>query len=299
MTDAIQKQDTAIAERVMIEGDLSKLTPQERVNYYGALCKSVGINPLSRPFEYIKLSGKLVLYARKDATEQLRSINGVSIDDIKIEETQSDFIVTVSGHDKTGRRDADVGVVSKKDMQGNQANARMKAVTKAKRRFTLSICGLGFLDETEVETIPDAEPVVVDDSTGEIVEEDKKKDEPVNPDRPYPPVVFAEKFAGLMANFNQSWTEKAYEPPFSDDYQNMIAAWLNKVFDKDEEKRHRFLAGLTGSDGSVKSLTVVEAYSLRKVMGIGVWDWNAEATEVSAKEIRKFEDWILGQEMES
>jgi hypothetical protein len=44
---------------------------------------------------------------------------------------------------------------------------------------------------------------------------------------------------------------------------------------------------------------VVEAYSLRKVMGIRVWDWNAEATEVSAKEIRRFEDWILGQEMES
>jgi hypothetical protein len=29
----------------------------------------------------------------------------------------------------------------------------MKAETKAKRRVTLSICGLGFLDETEVETL--------------------------------------------------------------------------------------------------------------------------------------------------
>jgi len=37
----------------------------------------------------------------------------------------------------------------------------MKAVTKAKRRLTLSLCGLGWLDETEVETIPTAEPVVV------------------------------------------------------------------------------------------------------------------------------------------
>ena len=32
----------------------------------------------------------------------------------------------------------------------------MKAETKAKRRATLSICGLGMLDETEIETIPDA-----------------------------------------------------------------------------------------------------------------------------------------------
>jgi hypothetical protein len=30
----------------------------------------------------------------------------------------------------------------------------LKCVTKAKRRVTLSICGLGWLDETEVETIP-------------------------------------------------------------------------------------------------------------------------------------------------
>jgi len=34
------------------------------------------------------------------------------------------------------------------------ANAIMKAITKAKRRVTLSICGLGMLDETEVESLP-------------------------------------------------------------------------------------------------------------------------------------------------
>ena len=36
------------------------------------------------------------------------------------------------------------------------ANAMMKAETKAKRRATLSICGLALLDELEVETIPNA-----------------------------------------------------------------------------------------------------------------------------------------------
>jgi hypothetical protein len=40
----------------------------------------------------------------------------------------------------------------------SKANAMMKAETKAKRRVTLSICGLGMLDETEVETIPSAQP---------------------------------------------------------------------------------------------------------------------------------------------
>jgi hypothetical protein len=39
------------------------------------------------------------------------------------------------------------------------ANALMKAETKAKRRVTLSIAGLGWLDETELETIPQVRPV--------------------------------------------------------------------------------------------------------------------------------------------
>ena len=36
----------------------------------------------------------------------------------------------------------------------------MKAETKAKRRVTLSICGLGVLDETEVENVPHQAPQV-------------------------------------------------------------------------------------------------------------------------------------------
>ena len=39
------------------------------------------------------------------------------------------------------------------------ANGLMKAETKAKRRVTLSLCGLGMLDDSEVETIPNAQRV--------------------------------------------------------------------------------------------------------------------------------------------
>ena len=38
-------------------------------------------------------------------------------------------------------------------------NAYLKCETKAKRRLTLSICGLGMLDETEVDSIPNARKV--------------------------------------------------------------------------------------------------------------------------------------------
>ena len=45
------------------------------------------------------------------------------------------------------------------------ANAFMKAETKAKRRGTLSICGLGMLDESEIASISSAVKVLENDNT--------------------------------------------------------------------------------------------------------------------------------------
>lgn len=157
-------------EQVIINGDLSKLSPAERVNYYRMVCESIGLNPFTKPFDYISLNGKLTLYAKKDATDQLRSIKSVSIDDVDISEIGDNYVVKVKGHDGSGRSDVEIGVVKKSDMQGNSANAQMKAVTKAKRRLTLSLCGLGWLDETEIETIPNARQITVT-SDGEIIQQ--------------------------------------------------------------------------------------------------------------------------------
>jgi hypothetical protein len=56
---------------------------------------------------------------------------------------------------RDGREDEDYGVVTIGNLKGDAAaNMIMKAITKAKRRVTLSISGLGMLDETEIETIP-------------------------------------------------------------------------------------------------------------------------------------------------
>ena len=58
------------------------------------------------------------------------------------------------------------------------ANARMKALTKAKRRLTLSLCGLGMLDETEVVSIPGAQqfppipPIQIESKQIEVPEPD-------------------------------------------------------------------------------------------------------------------------------
>ena len=162
--------DPAIMEQVMVNGDLSLLKPEQRISYYKSVCDSVGLNPLTKPFSYIRLNGKLVLYALKDATDQIRKINGVSIGMPKVDYLDDLIIVTVTAIDKTGKKDSDLGVVNLAGKKGDdKANAIMKAITKAKRRVTLSICGLGWLDETEVETIPGAELVTFDEA--EIIAE--------------------------------------------------------------------------------------------------------------------------------
>ena len=170
--------DAEMLEKVLVTGDLSKLTAPQRLDYYRQVCQSMRLNPLSKPFDYINLGGRLTLYAKKDATDQLRKLHGVSIDDIDIQESGDSFRVKVKGHDRDGRSDVEIGVVAKNDMGKNIQNAEMKAVTKAKRRLTLSLCGLGWLDETEIETIPDAKPVIVDSQTGEIIGEKPKVEKP-------------------------------------------------------------------------------------------------------------------------
>lgn len=153
----LEPQAGSIVEQVIIKGDLSKLTPDERTRYYVEVCKSVGLNPLTKPFEYITLNGKLTLYALRACTDQLRSVHGVSVSDMTETERDGVFIVTAKVSNKEGRTDIAKGAVSIANLKGEAlANALMKAETKAKRRATLSICGLGWLDESEVDSIPGA-----------------------------------------------------------------------------------------------------------------------------------------------
>jgi len=150
----MNNQQVSIIEQVMIKGDLSVLDPGQRVQYYNAVCDSVGLNPLTKPFDYIVLGGKLVLYANKGAGEQLRQRHGISLKITDKQKIDDVYVVTAEAVGKDGRVDSATGAVSVAGLKGEQlANAFMKTETKAKRRVTLSICGLNMLDETEVENI--------------------------------------------------------------------------------------------------------------------------------------------------
>jgi hypothetical protein len=184
----------AIMESVIAKGDLKNLSPQERAMYYKQTCDSMGLNPLTKPFQYITLNNQLQLYATRTAADQLRKINGVTLVslDRRYEPETEMYEVSARMRDKDGREDEDISAVFVGNLKGDAlGNARKKAVTQAKRRCTLSLCGLGWLDETEIDQIPDArrvpvssyvpddEPTVdiaeaeyADTETGEITDED-------------------------------------------------------------------------------------------------------------------------------
>jgi len=163
--------NSATIEQVVINGDLSNLSPDQKLGYYNSVCASLGLNPLTKPFAYIKLDGKLVLYALRDATDQLRNLHNISVE-ITSREMIGDIYVVTARATKGGRVDESTGAVSVAGQKSDfLANSMMKAESKAKRRVTLSINGLGFMDETEVAALTGAKVSPVDPATGEILQE--------------------------------------------------------------------------------------------------------------------------------
>ena len=159
--NSVQPTETVAikTDAVLIQGDLSTLNEDQRSAYYLKVCDSLGLNPHTQPFEYIPLGGKLKLYATRACSDQLRKLHGVSIQILSRELVEDIYTVTARAEDMTGRTDESCGVVSLKGLQGEaRSNKIMCAETKAKRRVTLSICGLGWLDETEVESQIQVQP---------------------------------------------------------------------------------------------------------------------------------------------
>jgi hypothetical protein len=179
-TEVAQRTETpaALLEKVVVGGDLSKLLPAERLSYYADVCKSVGLNPLTRPFEYITLNNKLTLYARRDATDQLRALKGISIQIVGRDLLGDIYIVTARAS-MPGREDESTGAINILGLKGEAlANAYMKAETKAKRRVTLSIAGLGLLDETELDDATDGPDLVQPGEPRAVIAMPKPKSEP-------------------------------------------------------------------------------------------------------------------------
>lgn len=166
--------------KVLLDGNLAGLNSGQRVDYMTRVCETLGLNPLTKPFEFLTFQGKMVMYARRDCTEQLRKIHGVSVTISSREVVEGCYIVTAKAQDARGRCDESIGAVPIEGLKGEiRSNAMMKAETKAKRRVTLSICGLGMLDESETESFPGAH--VAQDYTPPAAKEEAKASAPQGP----------------------------------------------------------------------------------------------------------------------
>ncbi len=174
--------------RIVLRGDLSTLNPTELVTYYYAMCRTIGADPLTRPFDLIEMPDekdkkktRVILYPNSRCASQLRANHQISFEKPEIEEKHGCVIVTIRAT-LNGRTDFDTGAVptmkpggewvdtGKKYPDGNPkrefrpdgtmtpidplaaANAIKKAITQAKRRVTFSLCGLaGLPDQDDAE----------------------------------------------------------------------------------------------------------------------------------------------------
>lgn len=154
MSKELAKEEVSqdIINSLILTGDMSKLSPTQQTQYYTAVCKSVGVNPLTQPFAIITLQGKKILYATKGCTQQLSDNRKINTEIKKTESLNDVFIASCRATMPDGRYTDDIGVVSVAGLKGAElANAMMKSITKAKRRAVLALCGLGMPTEDEVE----------------------------------------------------------------------------------------------------------------------------------------------------
>lgn len=272
LTTAPADGDGDIMERVIVAGDLKNLSPADRVNYYKATCESLGLNPLTRPFEYITLNSKLTLYAGRNCADQLRRLHHIDIRIVGRERIDDLYVVTAHATAPDGRGDEEIGAVNVGGLRGEAlANAMMKATTKAKRRVTLSIVGLGWLDESETDSIPDARPAHVNPETGEIVSatqtpsptppQAEAQPKPTNGHRP----LSADKLiAALNRKAGDYAREDGGDEKVADDMKRWLGSALDKLFDGATTARYAFTKAVFG---------IEHTGDLTRAQGRALLDW--------------------------
>jgi hypothetical protein len=165
----MQTIDGAVVESLVAKGDLSGLPAAAKAQYYIEFCRSLGLDPKTQPFQLLKLNGREILYAGRGATDQLARNHSVTRELISgpeiIDLAGTQIIRAVCRASlPDGRADTSAGLVPALARTPEElCNAFMKAETKAKRRATLSLLGLGLMDESETDTLPDAQPMRLGD----------------------------------------------------------------------------------------------------------------------------------------
>lgn len=300
MTAAIERRPIAemsadesttnrVIESVIVRGDISALTQQERAAYYLQICRSLGLNPAAQPLTPLRLNGKEILYASRGATDQLAAQHGINreiIDGPKVIDlagTKLVYAVCRATH-PSGRSETAVATVPLQD----PANVLMKAETKAKRRATLSILGLGMLDETEIETIPaaaksEAAPLRVDVTASEPKAERRKLSDEEK----------AARVAAILSDYDKAISagenaDAAYDTAKRAGRDALVAVLVQKALDDRERAEAERKRSEYEAQQEVYSRLVNELHSAETSAAvIAVWTDNASAVKELPEQHRR------------
>ena len=224
MSGELRTLDQNTIAQLVLLGDMKGLNDKQKMDYYSYRCQQAGLDPAAKPFDLLLLNNKLVLYANAGCTQQLTSLHGLSHEITGRELVDGIYCVFCRVRSKDGRSTENMGAVPVESLKGDaKANAMLKATTKAIRRTVLAHCGLGMLDETEVETIQGAQTVEVSRPT-------------LAPTRQEPTLVAAEP--------KPAWTIEtldAYEATMDRAYQAFQAAGHDAKYNDfaDKWRKHR------------------------------------------------------------
>lgn len=234
MENTLTKQDNEIISSLVLNGDLSKLTQTQKVSYYNGYCQRLGLDPLTQPFKLLRLNGKEILYCDRAGTQQLSKLHAVShaITSRELIEAAGVYQVTAKASLPDGRFTESIGAVNIANLKGDAyANAIMKAETKAKRRATLDLLGLGILDETEVETIPNAQ--IVEPKQAETVDSEDAGIEPLHK-------VYMKLWNEYEALMGSGAAEKYHPDNWKDEHRNSVKSYqaaIKTLTDKIESQK--------------------------------------------------------------
>lgn len=146
---------TTLANMEAARQDSRSLTPEDRAAYVAEICRALKLNPLTRPVQFLALQGREVLYLTRGATDQLAARHGLNREtlegpDFRMMENVKVAFCKVKATLPSGRYEVATATLK----MASPADDLMKVETKAKRRATLSILGIGLLSEEEAESIP-------------------------------------------------------------------------------------------------------------------------------------------------
>ncbi len=159
----------SIAQKAAMSGNLRALTSDEQWQYYLAMCDHLGLDPVSRPFDWIDQEGKLSLYPNANCAAQLAQKGEISFPEYATEMIGEVFVYRVRATSNDERELWATGAVPVGRTALETARAIKKAETQARRRAVFALGGLALTEAEEMYEVG-ARSYVPDDAIEQSVD---------------------------------------------------------------------------------------------------------------------------------